>query len=267
MKWLFLLLVLANLAFWGFSRLDVPPPPVDWKTREINAGKLALVPVAPPKPPVAAADTGAPAVPADAAKVELVVQAAAVNAKPTETAAAKNEAPSDPKGDAKPASKAADAPKPELVCFAWHGILAADLPNVRKKVAALQLGGETHLQAQEGDAKVRYWVFIAPRGTNADAQKKADELKGLGVTDYFVVNDGGKWQNAISLGLFANRDSAERRLAAIKDQGVRSAQMQERSEGNVGSTLMLKKVPKSAKQALEAAAQSFRGSTVSESDC
>lgn len=251
MKWLFLLLFVANLAFFGFTKLEVAPPPIDFKSREINADKLTLIPVEPPKP----APLPAPALPPDA--IPAAVDAAPADAKPEAKADAKADAKRDDKTDAKPA-------KVEQACFAWHGILSDDLPNVRKKVAGLKLGGDTHLQSADGDAKVRYWVFIPPRPSTSDAQKKADELKGLGVGDYYVVNDGSKWQNAISLGLFSSKEAAERRLTAIRDQGVRTAQMQERSEGNVGVTLLVKNVPKSAKGALEKAATSFRGSSVSE---
>jgi hypothetical protein len=274
MKWLFALLVLANLAFWGFTRVDVPPPALDPKSLEVNAAKLTLVPVEVPKPPANLPVAADATTPPDAAKAEVAdatpTDIVKLTDKPVDQADDKAEAKGDKKQDTKKDGKGdskVDAPKAELVCFAWHGILTDDVPNVRKKVAALKLGGDTHLQAPDGDAKVRYWVYIPPRASTAEAQKKGDELKALGVTDYFVVNDGGKWQNAVSLGLFANKDSAERRLAAIKDQGVRSAQMQERSEGNAGSTLLLRKVPKSAKQALEKAAQGFRGSAVSESAC
>lgn len=260
MKWLFLLLVLANLAFWGFTRLEVPPPPIDFKGREINAGKVALVPVEPPKPVAPVVQDMSTEPPADAAKAELVDAAApkpdAQKADARDDKQAKADAKKDEKADAKLA-------KTELACFAWHGILSDDLPNVRKRVAALKLGGEAHLQSTDGE-KVRYWVYIPPRGSASDAQKKGEELKGLGVGDYYVVNDGSKWQNAISLGLFSSRDAADRRLTTVRDQGVRSAQMQERTEGGVGATLLLKNMPKSAKSVLGKAATAFRGSSISE---
>ncbi|WP_374347438.1 SPOR domain-containing protein [Chitinimonas sp.] len=259
MKWLFALLVFANLGFWAYARLDAPPAPNDWKGREINAGKLALVPIAAVRPAAAA----------ELAKPEAI-DGKAVDGKPADKPAEKTAeaapAKPEPAPPAKPVEQAAKKDE-KLVCFAWRGILADDMPNVRKKLASLKLGGDTHLQEPEGEAKVRYWVYIPPRASNAEAQHKADELKSLGVSDYFLVNDGSKWQNAISLGLFANRDSAERRLKAIRDQGVRSAQMQERNEGNAGNTLVLKHVAKSAKPELEKAAQGFRGSSIGDTAC
>jgi hypothetical protein len=266
MKWLFGLLIFANAAFWAYARIDVPPPAVDFKSREINADKLSVVPVE----QVVATPSS---VPVEAARVTMAGGDKGQD-KPKEGDTGKAEpkaddkAASDNKGEAKAEPKKAEETggKQTLACFSWRGILADDLPNVRKKLAELKLGGESHLQAAEGgDAKVRYWVYIPPRGSASEAQKKGDELKSLGVTDYFVVNDGGRWQNAISLGLFANRDSAERRLNSIREQGVRSAQMQERNEGGGGgNTMVLKQIPKSARAALEKAAQGFRGSSIGE---
>ncbi|MBV8658579.1 MAG: SPOR domain-containing protein [Burkholderiales bacterium] len=265
MKWLFALLLVANLAFWGYTRLEVPPKPVDWKARQINADKLTVLPIEQPKPAVAMADK--PAEPAaDSKPATEDADGMKSDSKDAGKAEAKPDAKADNKHDDK-AAKEAKNDKPALTCYLWHGVLPDDMPNVRKKIAALGLGGDVKVQTPENEGKVRYWVYIPPRANAADAQKKADELKGLGVSDFFVVNDSSRWQYAVSLGLFASRDAAERRLAAVKDLGVRSAQMHERNDGIVGATLALKHMPKSAKGALTTAANGFRGSSVTEESC
>jgi hypothetical protein len=264
MKWLFALLLLANLAFWGYTRLEVPPKPIDWKARQINADKLSVLPIEPPKPAVAMADK-----PADTPPADTPVGDGKADAQPDAKGGNKTDK-SDAKKDGKPddkSAKQAAADKPALTCYLWHGVLPDDMPNVRKKITALGLGGEVKVQASEGEGKTRYWVYVPPRGDSAEAQKKADEFKRIGVSDYFVVSDGGRWQNAISLGLFASRDAAERRLASLKDLGVHSAVMHERNDGIVGATLSLKHMPKSAKSALTTAANGFRGSSVTEEAC
>ena len=283
MKWLFVLLVLGNLAFWGFTRLDVPPAPTDWKAHQINADKIALAPVLPVQPPKPAdvepaKDTAPEAKPDDAKSADKSAEGAEARKEaPAEKAApasddkahADDKARAGNKGkdkDSKPADKSAD--KPALACFEWRGVLPDDLPNVRKKLSALKLGGDIHVQMPDVDrSKIRYWVYITPRNSQADAQRKADELKAMGVADYFVVNDGGKWQNAISLGLFSSKDAADRRLADLKEQGVRSAQISERGESNNGAVVQIHNVPKSAKAGLGTAATGFRGSTVAEVGC
>ncbi|QNM96368.1 SPOR domain-containing protein [Chitinimonas koreensis] len=132
----------------------------------------------------------------------------------------------------------------------------------------MQLGGEIKLENNEPEGPTRYWVLIPPRSTSAEAQRKAEELKAIGVVDFFVVSDDKKWLNAISLGLFSTREAAERRLDALKQQGVRTATLRERREGApASSTFYLRNVAREAKSALSQAASAFRGSTVGETPC
>ena len=77
-------------------------------------------------------------------------------------------------------------------------------------------------------ALTSYWVSIPPQSNKAAAEKKAAELKELGITDFFVVNDPGPSFNAISLGLFHTEDSANERLAQLTRKGVKSARIDTR---------------------------------------
>ena len=73
----------------------------------------------------------------------------------------------------------------------------------------------------------QWWVFIPPLATKADADKKAGELKHMGVAEYFVIQDAGPNRFAISLGVFSSQGGAEDRLAELKGQG--GAQRQDRA--------------------------------------
>ena len=55
------------------------------------------------------------------------------------------------------------------------------------------------------------------------------ELKQMGVTDFFVVQESGANHFAISLGVFSSEGGARDRLDALKGQGVRSAKVGPRS--------------------------------------
>jgi hypothetical protein len=50
-------------------------------------------------------------------------------------------------------------------------------------------------------------------------------LKNLGVEDYFIVQDEGAWRWALSLGVFRSEEAAQAHLSALREQGVRSAQV------------------------------------------
>jgi hypothetical protein len=58
------------------------------------------------------------------------------------------------------------------------------------------------------------------------------QLKARGVTDFFVVQEAGEWQNAISLGLFKTREAAQSFIEGLRKKGVTSAKMGERSSKN-----------------------------------
>lgn len=263
MKWLFILLVAGNLLFFGYTHLTEAPAAVDWKSRQVKPDQLKLVTAEAPKPV------------AMVASAETAAAAPVAGSEATQPAAAEK---TDGKAEAKPEDKAASPGKAEArsedkpdakggqLCLAWRGILPEDMPNARKQLAALKLGGEVKVDNSEPEGPRRFWVYIPPRPSNEDAQKKAEEIKALGVDDFFVVNDGSRWNHAISLGLFSTQEAADRRLETIKQKGVRTAVARERGEAS-GKTLLVRHVAKSAKADLSKAATGFKGSSVSETGC
>ena len=190
MRALFLLLVLANAAFFAWTRLVAPdavadPAPL---ARQIQPEKLRVVghgepPAAKAAPPVAAAALAA-------------------------------------------GSPGAAAPG-AAACLEWGSFTLADAPKAEKALEPLALGAR--LSQRRTEETAGWWVFIAPQGGAANARqaalKKTLELKALKVDDYFVVSDEGPFRWAISLGVFRNEDAAQARLAALREQGVRSAQV------------------------------------------
>ena len=73
-----------------------------------------------------------------------------------------------------------------------------------------------------------YWVFVPPLSSKQDADRKAAELKKLGVPEFFIVQDSGPNRLAISLGIFSSEEAAKERLDALRALGVRSAKSGER---------------------------------------
>jgi hypothetical protein len=65
-------------------------------------------------------------------------------------------------------------------------------------------------------------VFLPAPATRDEALATARALQQRGVRDYYVVTAGPQ-QNTISLGLFSNRDNAERRVAEVTLLGFRPA--------------------------------------------
>lgn len=155
---------------------------------------------------------------------------------------------------AKPKPAADGAPR---ACVEWGGFAIAEAPRGEQALAPLALG--ERLSQRRTEETAGWWVFIPPQGSRAGAQKKAAELKGLGIDEYFVVQDEGKMQWAISLGVFSTEDSAKSRLETLRAKGVRTAQTGER-ETRVGKVWFQVRDPDAALQArLREIVQGFPG--------
>jgi hypothetical protein len=210
---LFLLLVLANVAFFAWSRYVAPPEaaadPVPLG-RQIEPQKLKVI-----------------------APSEL------------------------------PAIVARPAPAPiVLKCIEWGGFTLADASNAQAALEPLQLGAR--LAQRRSDESAGWWVFIPPQGSRPAAQKKAAELKALAVDDYFVVQDEGPYRWALSLGVFRSEEAAQARLAALRSQGVRSAQVGARETTVSKVWLQVKAVDAGLYARLKEVARAIEGSELRE---
>jgi hypothetical protein len=68
-------------------------------------------------------------------------------------------------------------------------------------------------------------VYIPSQGSKEGADKKAAELRHLGVTDFYIIQDAGDLHWGISLGVFKTEDSARALLTALNQKGVHSARL------------------------------------------
>ncbi|XZG70852.1 SPOR domain-containing protein [Chitinibacteraceae bacterium HSL-7] len=148
-------------------------------------------------------------------------------------------------------------------CLRWTVPSAEQAEVARSRLATLNIRNQV-LQAAK-DAKV--WVYIPPLTDLDSARKKADELESLGVDDYFVVNDQGRWQNTVSLGVYSTREAAERRLASLQALGVKSAVVREREDTLRPATFALSAVTTEQRNQLERSNKQLRGGVLREVKC
>jgi len=160
--------------------------------------------------------------------------------------------------DAKPAP-----PPPEpapLACLEWGSFSPADAPRAEQRLEPLALGGRV---AQfRGDETARWWVSIAPQPNRAAAQKKAAELKKLGVDDYFVVQEEGRQRWALSLGVFRTEEAAKARLEALRTKGVKGAQVGQRETLVPKAWFQVRAVEQALLVRLQEIAREFDGATL-----
>lgn len=65
-----------------------------------------------------------------------------------------------------------------------------------------------------------FWVLLPPASSHAAARKLIDELKSKDIKDYFLVATGDQ-TNAVSLGVFSQSDTAQRRFEQIVKLGFK----------------------------------------------
>ncbi len=77
----------------------------------------------------------------------------------------------------------------------------------------------------------RYWVYIPAQKTMEEAQTKNDEIKALGVNDTLILQDA-QWHNAISLGMFKDEALANKFIDKLHAMGIKNAIKAKRGFGN-----------------------------------
>ena len=135
-------------------------------------------------------------------------------------------APPQPESEVPASVASVSTAEPEAVtsCSRWEALSPADADRlvalIGQKFPAFKL--TRRLDPGEGNG---WWVYLPPQPDKAEADKKAGQLRGFGVTDYFIVQEAGANRYAISLGIFSSEKGAQERLAEVKALGVRSAKL------------------------------------------
>ena len=126
------------------------------------------------------------------------------------------------------AAAPAAAPAATIACLEIGSFAAPEARRFESRLAALQLGARMSRTTIAGVEPTSWIVHIPPQANKEAAERKAGELKSLGVTDFFIMNDASPMKNAISLGVFKSEALADALLANLAKQGVHSARISPR---------------------------------------
>lgn len=244
MRWFVVLLVLANVLFfalmqWG-GRLGGEDRNVQ-PLAALNPEKIRLI--------------GAPAV--SAAPVASVAVASVVP-------------PPAPPVAAPVVIASAPSPVPvarvaENSCMEWGEFSGSDLSRAEKALAQLKLGDK--LAQRTVEYAHGYWVYIPPLKKHANRVKKIQQLKELGVEDYFVVQESGQWLNAISLGVFKTEEAAKNYQAELNKKGIKPTRVGERAIKLKFTVFVLKHVDAAGATQLAAWQKDYAGSELKTVAC
>lgn len=227
MKWVFFVLLAANLGLAGYVYVNEssPNPDAQILMQQMNADQIQIVAKRPapiPVPPAPPA-TRAPAVTPTAVLPEA------------------------------------------RVCLEWGDFAAADLPKVQAALDGLALGESvirTEVSVPSG-----YWIYLPPRKSKAEMDKKIAELKTLGITEFSPITESGPWRYAVSLGMYRNEDGAKTKLDELQKKGVRSARVGERTQRDTQTAFVISNASAEQAEKLGALAADYSGAQLRAADC
>jgi len=160
----------------------------------------------------------------------------------------------------KPSTTPAPPEPAPLACLEWGSFSPADAVRAEQRLEPLALGAR--LAQFRGEETAGWWVFIPPQPNRGAAQKKAAELKKLGVDEYFVVQEEGRQRWALSLGVFRSEEAARVRLERLRAKGVKSAQFGQRETRVPKVWFQVRTVEPALTARLQEIAREFEGATL-----
>jgi hypothetical protein len=260
-RWIVGLLLLANLALFGWMRwgssLTVETDTAVMQAA-LNPDKIKLLALEPASAAASAPVAAASGVPLALSPV-LSGSAPAVSA-PLAAASAPSAAP---------VSIPLVSPSPTVSkkasCAEWGEFSGNDLVRAQEALATLKLGDSLSQRSVEQDHG--YWLYIPPQKKRAQAEKKIAQLKERGVKDYFLVQEKGKWLNAISLGVFKSNEAAQKYLESLRTKGVRTAKLGERKSKLKFTVFLIKDIDAGIKDKLDVLQKNFPDSELKVSAC
>lgn len=116
------------------------------------------------------------------------------------------------------------------------------------QLAPLALGqrvSRRNLQENE-----RFIVYIPPLPDKESAERKAGELRRLGIDDFYIFGDTSDLRLGVSLGMFKTAEAANQHLANLARKGVRSARVTARGTPTGKSSYQLRGLDAAAQATL-----------------
>lgn len=145
---------------------------------------------------------------------------------PEQAQAASEQAASVEPGASASAAASATVPAPQTIaCTEIGPFSAGEAKRFETRLASLELGerqSRISVPFQEVTSRL---VYIPPLGSKEAAERKAAELRNLGVSNLFVIASDPQLRWGISLGLFKADGAAQALLASLNKQGVRGARI------------------------------------------
>lgn len=124
---------------------------------------------------------------------------------------------------------------------------AGEAKRFEARLASLDLGGKQSRQAQQEQDVSSWLVNIPPQGSKDGAERKASELRNLGISDFYILQGESPLKWAISLGVFKTESGAQARLAQLAKQGVHTARITPRGPQSTVYSYRFRDIPEATR--------------------
>ena len=175
-------------------------------------------------------------------------------------------AASEPAASASPAAAppvaAQPAPAPAFACTEIGPLTASDARRFEARLAALDLGDRQSRETVQAQDVTSWLVHIPSQGSKEAADRKAAELRNLGVTNFFIMQGDSPLKYAISLGVFKTESGAEALLAQLGKQGVHTARIAPRGPQTTHYVYRVRGLDAATRKRIEGYAERYDGADV-----
>jgi hypothetical protein len=196
-------------------------------------------------------------------QAEAAAKAAAPPGGDVAEGAASASVPAPAAAAASPTAPATDAaPAPAFACTEIGPLDSADARRFEARLAALDLGDRQSRQTVQAQDVTSWLVHIPPLGSKEAADRKAAELRNLGVTNFFIMQGDSPLKYAISLGVFKTESGAQALLAQLGKQGVHSARIAPRGPQTAHYIYRLRGLDAATRKRVEGFAERYDGADV-----
>jgi len=156
----------------------------------------------------------------------------------------------------------APAPAPAFACTEIGPLDATDARRFEARLAALDLGDRQSRQTVQAQDVTSWLVHIPSQGSKEAADRKAAELRDLGVTNFYVMQGDSPLKYAISLGVFKTESGAQALLAQLGKQGVHTARIAPRGPQTVHYVYRVRGLDAATRKRIEGYAERYDGAEI-----
>jgi hypothetical protein len=154
------------------------------------------------------------------------------------------------------------APAPAFACTEIGPLTTSDARRFEARLAALDLGDRQSREAVQAQDVTSWLVHLPSQGSKEAADRKAAELRDLGVTNFFIMQGDSPLKYAISLGVFKTESGAEALLAQLGKQGVHTARIAPRGPQTTHYVYRVRGLDAATRKRIEGYAERYDGADV-----